>query len=57
MNDICDKDRKEILKDGIEQGKSLHDVALSLGVTKSTVRRWALQHNLTFKTQSPWRKK
>lgn len=56
MNDICNKDREQILKESIEQGKSLGEVALSFGVTKSTVRRWALRHDLTFKTQSPWRK-
>ncbi|QDP48614.1 MAG: hypothetical protein Unbinned4234contig1002_40 [Prokaryotic dsDNA virus sp.] len=56
MNNMCEDDKKAILEHSIEEGLSLHDVALKFGVTKSTIRRWALKHNLTFKTKSPWRK-
>ena len=47
---------KAIIENGIRDGKSLHDVALQLDKSKSTVRRWASEYNLSFKNKSPWRK-
>ena len=44
------------LKKQIESGKSSHDAALSLGVSKSTVLKKAKEVGLKFDNKSPWRK-
>ena len=46
---------KTIIEEAIREGKTLHDVALKLDKSKSTVRRWAAKYNLQFKNKSPWR--
>lgn len=43
------------LKKQIESGKSSHDAALSLGVSKSTVLKKAKEFGLTFSNKSWWR--
>ena len=47
---------KKKLKEKIEQGKSSHDVAMTLGCHPSTVRRKAKELGLKFKAKSHWRK-
>ena len=48
-------DKKE-LKEKIEQGKSSHDVAMTLVCHPSTVRSKAKELGLKFKGKSHWRK-
>tara|TARA_R110000744_G_scaffold26217_2_gene64680 strand:+ start:1808 stop:1990 length:183 start_codon:yes stop_codon:yes gene_type:complete len=43
---------KAIIENGIRDGKSLHDVALQLDKSKSTVRRWAAKYDLSFKRKA-----
>jgi len=43
------------LKKQIESGKSSHDAALSLGVSKSTVLKKAKEIGLSFSNKSWWR--
>ena len=45
---------KQKLKEKIKQGKSSHDVAMTLGCSPSTVRRKAKELGLKFKTKSHW---
>jgi len=47
---------KDKLREKIKQGKSSHDVAMTLGCHPSTVRRKAKEFGLVFKTKSYWRK-
>ena len=47
---------KQKLKEKIQQGKSSHDVAMTLGCSPSTVRRKAKELGLKFKTKSHWHK-
>ena len=51
--------RKQIdpnkLKNQIDSGKSSHDAALSLGVSKSTVLKKAKEFGLSFSNKSWWR--
>jgi len=47
---------KNKLAEKIKQGKSSHDVAMTLGCHPSTVRRKAKEFGLFFKTKSHWRK-
>ena len=50
--DIC----QHWLKEQIDKGKSSHDVANALDVSKSTVLRKAVDYGLKFKGKSHWRK-
>ena len=47
---------KDKLKEKIQEGKSSHDVAMTLGCHASTVRSKAKQLCLKFKAKSHWRK-
>ena len=47
---------KDKLKEKIKQGKSSHDVAMTLGCHPSTVRRKAKELGLKFIGKSHWRK-
>jgi|TARA_Y100000361_G_scaffold152029_1_gene170599 transposase-like protein len=40
------KDIKDILKQRIAHGDSMHDIAMSLDVDKATVSRWAKKFNI-----------
>ena len=40
------KDIKDILKQRIALGDSMHDIAMSLDVDKATVSRWAKKFNI-----------
>ena len=55
-DNICNDEIRTIIEEGIRDGKTLHDVALKLGTSKTTVWRWASEYNLSFKNKSPWRK-
>ena len=54
-DNICNDEVKTIIEEAIREGKTLHDVALKLDKSKSTVRRWAAKYDLQFKNKSPWR--
>ena len=43
------------LKKQIESGKSSHDAALTLGVSKSQVLKKAKEYGLSFNNKSIWR--
>jgi len=46
---------QETLKKQIESGKSSHDAALTLGVSKSQVLKKAKEYGLSFNNKSIWR--
>ena len=54
MNKIKNIDPNKIKKE-IEKGKSSHDVAMSLGVSKSTILKKAKEFGLSFTNKSWWR--
>ena len=54
-DNICNDEIRTIIEEAIREGKTLHDVALKLDKSKSTVRRWAAKYDLQFKNKSPWR--
>jgi len=43
---IKDYKKKEIIQRRIKRGDSMHDIAMSMGVDKSTVSRWAKKLNI-----------
>ena len=55
-DNICNDEIRTIIEEAIREGKTLHDVALKLDKSKSTVRRWAAKYDLQFKNKSPWKK-
>ena len=55
-DNICNDEIRTIIEEAIREGKTLHDVALKLDKSKTTVWRIATEYNLSFKNKSPWRK-
>jgi len=43
---------KTIIEEAVREGKTLHDVALKLGTSKTTAWRWAAKYNLSFKRKT-----
>jgi transposase len=37
---------EKVLRERIEHGDSMHDIAMSLDVNKATVSRWAKKYNI-----------